>query len=168
MRNDFVYPIALTYPDWGNLCKLGNEFYGKSPMAGLDKTTIKVTDPSAYLRCLDFRNQPTQPIVDNRLKHCLITMGLITDKFCLIMQSTELNILVTEPKEDSSICIMSGTIDMWRNSCISASQKDSEILRVISQCIIILEGSGFKDLFNQYNKKYINNEKDQFLLVPKR
>lgn len=140
-------------------------------MAGLAKTTYKTDNPSTYLRCLDFRNKPTEPLLDNRLKHCLITLGVITEKACDLIQTTELDIYTTcavdvwSFETGPSICIMSGTVKKWQESCINAAKEDSEILKIICQCIIILEGSGFKELFQKYKKKNITE--DKFILIPK-
>ncbi len=65
-----IYPLQLGNVDWKIYIELCQEFLGESPTRGIDAAGIKIDNPTAFLKTLDFTNTPLNAINQEHLyKH---------------------------------------------------------------------------------------------------
>ena len=59
-----IQPLAVTQVEWRILIDMCQRHLGFSPTRGLDNEGLDLKDPSSYLGCLDFNNEPTKHLQD--------------------------------------------------------------------------------------------------------
>ena len=140
-----IYPIAITACNWQPFIEMATEFTGESPTRGIDKSYLKISDPSAFLACMDMNNDPMNALRKETMlwEHFTVTFGaLLTAKELAKLRAETALIYYSKRCEEGELILGSGSIRDWKLSYRLAPESE-----FISGCVNLLRSTGFKEVF---------------------
>jgi len=149
-----VYPLQMGQVDWEIYIKVVKDFLGESPTRGIDQNNIDTKNPIAFLKTLDFGNQPLNAMCQEHLyNHLFFSFIAIIDGFVLadISSRTDLSSVYAE-KRNKIMVLLSGTLYQWKRGIIQASSKFAltETRKLINEIHTRFEAAGFGEIWNDY------------------
>ena len=124
---------------------MATESIGESPTRGIDKSYLKINDPSAFLGCMDMNNEPLEALRKESMlwEHFMVTFGaLLTAKELAKLRAETALVYYSKRNEDGEVILASGNIRDWK-----LSYKLSPESAFISGCVDLLRSTGFKEVF---------------------
>lgn len=149
-----VYPLQIGTVDWEIYVKVCQQFLGESPTRGIDAAGVKLDNPIAFLKTLDFNNQPLNAISQEHLyKHIFFSFIVITD-LPTIAQISErgcLSVAFVE-RRNNVLAIISGTLKDWKYSLVNYSSRtaDMNVREVANVLYVMFEKAGFKEIWSEF------------------
>ena len=150
-----VYPLAITMGDLPMLQRICNEVLGFSPTRALDKTYLNVTDPAAFLACLDLEDKPLEALREGKRRsgiysHFFASLIAVVpnDVVSQVVNLGRLAIYSKEAKRES-VVIMSGTMDNWYDAILSGCTKSVsyDVRAVMTGALACFEKVGLREVF---------------------
>jgi len=153
METPKIYPIQIGHIDWGIYIEAVKDFTGDSPTRGIDMANISPKKPIAFLKTLDFNNQPHTVIGQEHLyNHSFFSFIVEMDVYDMtdISARSELSIAYLE-KRSRVLVLMSGTLLKWKHAIINISHRSaaSGARNIINEIKIVLEGAGFEEVWKE-------------------
>jgi len=154
MKDTKIYPLQIGRVDWKIYVKVCQEFLGESPTRGIDSAGISLDNPIAFLKTLDFHNQPINAISQEHLyNHVFFSFIAITDIFTIaqISERGYINIAYVE-KRNEVLVLMSGTLKQWKDSIVSCCDHKAESIlrRFFNDIYLHFETAGFKEIWTEF------------------
>lgn len=147
--------------DLSMLQRICDEVLGFSPTRALDKTHLKVTDPAAFLACLDLEDRPLEALRQGKRRsgiysHFFASLIAVVpnDVVPQVMNLGRLAIYSKEAKRESVI-IMSGTMDNWYDAILAGCNKgvDTDLRSVMTGSLHCFERVGLREVFSDLTHK---------------
>lgn len=167
-----IYPIAATMVSWKDFVDLSKESLGYSPTRGLDENKIELTNASAFVSCLDFKNKPKECLtleLNPVFQHVYYSfMGDLGEDMFWIFQGG-ITATSVESRKKTRLAILTGSLFNWYLFTImhltSHYPEDFEIRSLANQVMLYLEMAGYKSVWAKWVKKSQND--GTFLLEKK-
>lgn len=146
-----VHLISCTIGDTKTLNNLSLEIFKESATKGLDTTYLSITDPAAFISCLNLKNQPLESIRlrDPILGHSFISVLVISD-FDLTEEMVNGAFRVYLIRRGRFfIYILTGSILDWVNALEKQSLTNLDMISIYDTIRSEFRRTGFKELFNE-------------------
>jgi len=151
-----VVPVAITTGDIATLQRVCQDVLGYSPTRALDKTHLKITDPAAYLGCLDMEDNPLDALRQGKRRsgiwsHFYATLLAVvpSDVAYQVVNLGHLKLHLKQGKRET-IIVMSGSMDEWYDAILIGCNRsvDSELRAVTTGALHCFERVGLRELFS--------------------
>lgn len=148
-----VKAIQIGQVDWQTYIKFVQDFMDESPTRGIDSLNIKTKEPIAFLKTLDFCNQPQTIVGQEHLYEHLFFSFIITASIYDLMELGSrgtVSIAYVE-RHSTAMAVISGTLLQWKQTIINVSKKEAlkGAREIINEIKSILETAGFKEIWKE-------------------
>lgn len=157
-----IQPLAYTQVEWRILIDMCQRHLGFSPTRGLDNEGLDVKDPSSYLGCLDFCNEPTKHLQtgSGAFRHFHLSFiaaldeGMITD----ISSITSLRICAKRGKR-KLLTILTGSMDEWFKATIDCchERQDVELRTLFNTVFEAFQRIGARHVFTSVYRQELHD-----------
>lgn len=124
-----IEPLAITQVEWRVFTEMCQKHLGFSPTRGLDDEGLDLKDPSSYLGCLDFNNQPTKHMQEGSgaFRHFHISFIAALDEGIITDLSTETGLRIYAKRgKRKHLTILTGSMDEWYSAVMACCSRDSD------------------------------------------
>jgi len=149
-----LYALQIGKVDWDTYVKVCKDFLHESPTRGIDAAGVKLDNPIAFLKTLDFNNQPQVAMASEHLySHLFFSFIMVIDLVIISKMSerTDLSVAFVENR-GKALTLVSGTLRQWKYAVIYSCSEtaDIELRGVFNEIMVRLETAGFKEVWSEY------------------
>ena len=162
-----IVPISFTQPDWKTFIEVCQEHLGYSPTRGLDNQEIQMGDPSSFLACLAFDNEPLKNLANGvfsnyTFRHVMFSFLAVLDKRAVdaLYYHLDLEIHCKANEEGEFVTIISANMSQWYHAilkgCNHSVPKDAR--RVMNKCLQFFRQTGYRTLWESCDETMLDDK----------